>query len=180
MIAPNVSRRYAKALLEIGLETAAVEPLVRELDAAAGAYVQSAELRSALDNPLLPIAAKKAIVADVAAKLALGPVVRNTMMMLCERRRLRILPEVAQMLREMSDLRAGIVHAEVTTSIAMSDAYYERLRVLLEKMTGRKVLLDKKLDPTMIGGVTTRIGDRIIDGSIRARLQNLKSALMPN
>lgn len=180
MIAPNVSRRYAKALLEIGLEASAVEPLVRELDSAAGAYAASADLRAALDNPLVPIAAKKAMLADVAAALALGPTVRNTMMMLCERRRLRILPEVALFLREMSDLRAGVVHAEVTTSIAMSDAYYERLRLLLEKMTGRSVLLDKKIDPTMIGGVTTRIGDRIIDGSIRARLQSLKSALMPN
>jgi F-type H+-transporting ATPase subunit delta len=128
VIAPNVSRRYAKALLEIGLETSSIDALVRELDAVAQAYVASDELRSALENPLFALTAKKAIVADLAERLSLGPVSRNTAMMLCDRRRLRILPEIAQLLREMNDLRAGVVRAEVTTAIAMSDAYYEKLR----------------------------------------------------
>jgi F-type H+-transporting ATPase subunit delta len=180
VIAPNVSRRYAKALLEIGLETSSIDALVRELDAVAQAYVASDELRSALENPLFALTAKKAIVADLAERLSLGPVSRNTAMMLCDRRRLRILPEIAQLLREMNDLRAGVVRAEVTTAIAMSDAYYEKLRAQLEKMTGRKVVIDKKTDPAIIAGVVTRIGDRIFDGSVRSRLESLKSALTPN
>jgi len=180
VIAPNVSRRYAKALLELGLETHSIDALVRELDAAAAAYSASAELRAALDNPLIALSAKKAILADIAAQLSLGVVSKNTVMMLCDRRRLRILPEIAQMLREANDARAGVVRAEVTTAIAMSDAYYEKLRVQLEKMTGHKVVIDKKTDPEIIAGVVTRIGDRILDGSVRARLQSLKTALMPN
>ena len=180
MIAPNISRRYAKALLEIGLETGTIDTIVRELDAASATYGASSELRAALDNPLVALSAKKAIIADLSERLSLGLVAKNIAMMLCDRRRLRLLPEIAQLLREMNDARAGVVRAEVTTAIAMSDAYYDKLRAQLEKMTGRKVVVDKKTDAEIIAGVVTRIGDRIFDGSIRARLQSLKSALTPN
>ena len=104
---------------------------------------------------------------------------RNTLQMLLERRRIQTLPYVASYLREQADKRRGVLRAEVTTATPLSDAYYERLRLQLEKTTGQKVVVDKKTDPALVAGVVTRIGDRILDGSLRTRLQSLKDALLP-
>jgi F-type H+-transporting ATPase subunit delta len=86
---------------------------------------------------------------------------------------------VATYLREQADKRRGVLRAEVTTATPLSDAYYERLRAALEKSTGQKVVVDRRLDPALVAGVVTRIGDRILDGSLRTRLQSLKDALLP-
>jgi F-type H+-transporting ATPase subunit delta len=89
------------------------------------------------------------------------------------------LPYVARFLRELADARKGVVRAEVTTAAPLSEAYYGRLQAQLEKMTGKKVVVDRKTDPLLIAGVVTRIGDRILDGSLRTRLQSIKDSLMP-
>jgi F-type H+-transporting ATPase subunit delta len=101
------------------------------------------------------------------------------MLLLVDRRRTKTLPYVARMLRELADARKGVVRAEVTTAVALADAYYARLQAQLEKMTGKRVVVDRVIDPTLIAGVVTRIGDRIFDGSLRTRLQSLKDSLMP-
>ncbi|HTB72937.1 MAG TPA: ATP synthase F1 subunit delta, partial [Polyangiaceae bacterium] len=94
-------------------------------------------------------------------------------------RRAKALPHVAQALREFADARKGLLRAEVTTAAPLSDAYYARLQAQLEAMTGKKVVVDRRTDPDLIAGVVTRIGDRILDGSLRTRLSSLRDALMP-
>ncbi len=180
MIAMNVARRYAKALLELGVETGALKSVVDEVSSAAEAYEASPELRSALANPLVAPEAKKAILGELGERLGLGPMVKNTLLLLGDRRRLAALPTIAQLLREMSDLREGVVRAEVITAARLREDYYVRLQAQLEKMTGKKVVIDRREDPSLIAGVVTRIGDTVIDGSLRARLHELRQALMPN
>src|SRR4029077_8856544 len=104
---------------------------------------------------------------------------RNALMLLVDRRRTRTLPLVARMLRELADARKGVVRAEVTTATPLSAEYFERLQARLEKMTGKRVVIDRKTDASLIAGVVTRIGDRIIDGSLRTRLQSLRDATTP-
>jgi F-type H+-transporting ATPase subunit delta len=180
VIQPNVSRRYARALYELGLESGDLDKLVGELGSVAAMLESSEDLRRSMDNPLVGPETKKAIVGDIADRLLLGSVSKHALMLLGERRRLILLPEIVQLLKEMTDLRAGVVRAVVTTAIPMSDAYYDKLRVVLEKLTGRKVVLDKETDPSIIAGVVTRIGDRVLDGSIRTRLQSLKNSMLTN
>ena len=180
MIAANISRRYAKALLELANEAGNVDTIVQETSRVAETYEGSIELQRVLGDPLVPHGAKKAILGDLTQSLSVGPLTKNTVLLLGDRRRLRLLPEIAQLLREMNDLRKGVVRAEVTSAVNLSDAFYDRLRQKLEQMTGKKVVLDKKTDPALIGGVVTRIGDQVFDGSIKARLSSLRNALMPN
>lgn len=179
MIAGTISRRYAKAILELGTESGRLDAIVAELGLIAETYAGSSELQRVMGDPLVSHAAKKAILSDLAAQLSLGPISRNATLLLGDRRRLRLLPEIAQLLREMNDLAKGIVRAEVTSAIALSDGFYERLQAQLESMTGKKVVLDKKTDESLVAGVVTRIGDQVFDGSIRARLASLKNALLP-
>jgi F-type H+-transporting ATPase subunit delta len=174
-----VARRYATALLELGSETGQLDAIVEDLGRAAGAYEASHDLRNACENPLVAHAAKKAVIAEVGERLDVGPLAKNTLLLLIDRRRIKTLPYVAKYLREMSDTKKGLLRAEVTTATPLSDAYYEKLKAQLEKMTGKKVVLDKKQDPTIIAGVVTRIGDRMFDGSLKMRLSSMKDALLP-
>ena len=174
-----VARRYAQALLELGVEGGMLDRLVEELGTVAAAWDTSPELRNALENPLVDHAMKKAVMTELSEQIGATSVTRHALMLLVDRRRTKTLPYVAQFLRELADARKGVVRAEVTTAVALGDAYYARLQTQLEKMTGKKVVVERKTDETLIAGVVTRIGDRILDGSLRTRLQSLKDSLMP-
>jgi F-type H+-transporting ATPase subunit delta len=80
----------------------------------------------------------------------------------------------------MADLRRGITRAEVLTAMPLPEEYFEKLQRELERITGRKVALDRKLDSTLICGVLIRIGDTVYDGSLVARLKQLKETMLPN
>jgi F-type H+-transporting ATPase subunit delta len=174
-----VARRYAQALLELGVEEGTLDRLVDEMGTVAGAWDTSADMRNALENPLVAHDAKKAVVAELADQIGATPTTRHALLLLVDRRRTKTLPYVAQYLRELADARKGVVRAEVTTAAPLSDSYYARLQAQLEKMTGKKVVVDRRTDPALIAGVVTRIGDRILDGSLRTRLQSLRDSLMP-
>ncbi len=180
MIGTNIARRYAKALFELGDEAGTLKSLVFEVGAIASAYADSAELRSVLDNPLVAHAAKRAILAEIAERVQASTIVKNALLLLGDRRRMHALPAIAQILHEMSDLREGVLRAEVTTATRLAPAYYARLQLQLEKMTGKRVVIDRQENPSLLAGVITRIGDTVIDGSLRTRLQEMTNALLPN
>jgi F-type H+-transporting ATPase subunit delta len=174
-----VARRYAKALLELGIEEGNLDAIVRDVGAIAQAWRSSPELRNAVENPMVALSAKKAAVADVAAALGAGAAARSTALMLVDRRRARVLPYIDDTLRELADARKGLVRAVVTTAVALPEAYYVKLQAQLERLTGMRVVVERETDASLIGGVVTRIGDRIFDGSVRSRLQSMREALLP-
>ena len=174
-----VARRYAQALLELGGESGTLDKLVEDMSAVAAAWETSHDLRNALENPLVALEAKKAVMNELCEQVGAAPTTKNALQMLVDRRRIKTLPYVAQYLRELADARKGVLRAEVTTAVPLSDAYYVRLQAELERMTGKKVVVDKKTDPALVAGVIARIGDRIFDGSLRTRLQSLKDSLLP-
>lgn len=174
-----VARRYAKALLELGLENGDLEIVVRDLEALADVWERNAELRNVVENPLVALEAKKATVTEVAAALGAGATARNTALLLIDRRRARALPYIASSLRELADARKGVVRAQVTTATSLPEPYYAKLQAQLERLTGMRVIVERQTDASLIGGVVTRIGDRIFDGSVRSRLQSMREALLP-
>jgi F-type H+-transporting ATPase subunit delta len=176
MIGANVARRYAKALYELGNDAGTLPSVVSEVAAMASAYSESIELQKAL----VPHVAKRAILVELADKGQLSTIVKNALLLLGDRRRLHTLPAIAELLKEMSDAREGVLRAEVTTAARLPDTYYERLQKQLEKMTGKRIVIDRREDPSLIAGVVTRIGDMVIDGSLRARLDEMMTALLPN
>jgi F-type H+-transporting ATPase subunit delta len=176
----NVARRYAKALQELGVDAGTLNAVVAEVTTIADAYASSSELRAALDNPLVAREAKRAILAALAEQAQVSTIVKNALLLLGDRRRLHVLPAIAQLLREMADLREGILRAEVTTAARLPEDYYTKLGKKLEQMTGKRVVIDRREDPSLIAGVITRIGDLVIDGSLRAGLDGMTNALLPN
>ncbi len=180
MIPGVIAKRYATALLELGSESGQLDGLVEELQRAAAAYESSPELRTALADPLIPVQAKQQILTEVAQRLGLGASARNTLNLLLDRRRIRALPAIAQRLREMADDKRGILRAEVLTAMPLPEEYFTQLQQQLERVTGRRIALDRKLDPSIIGGVVARVGDTVYDGSLIARLRKMKETMLPN
>lgn len=179
MIPGVIAKRYATALLELGNETGQLDALVDELQRTAEVYSGSPDLRSAFDDPLVAPGAKKAILDEVVQRLGASATTKNALGLLLDRRRIRALPAIATKLREMADLTRGILRAEVLTAMPLPEEYFTKLQQQLERISGRRIALDRKLDPTLICGVVVRVGDTVYDGSLVARLRQLKDSLAP-
>jgi F-type H+-transporting ATPase subunit delta len=175
-----IAKRYATALLELGSESGQLDALVDEIARAAAAYEGSDDLRAVVEDPLVAPAAKQAILKELAERLSLGPNTRNALALLLERRRLRALPAISGRLREMADAKRGILRAQVMTAMPLSEEYFEKLQRELERITGRRVALDRKLDAALLAGVVVRVGDTVYDGSLVARLKQMKETMLPN
>lgn len=180
MISTAIGRRYAKAIFELGNDSGNVDKIVTDFHALAAAWSASAEFRDAIANPLVAYEAKKAIVRELAEKLGLSPLSRNAALFLADRRRLEALPVIDACLQEFAFAKKGLVRAEVLTAGPLSEDYQAKLRAQLERVTGKKVTLDIKIDKSLLAGVVARIGDTVFDGSLRTRLQAIKGSLLPN
>jgi len=178
MIVGGVAKRYARALFQIGEEHKSLEQVTSELEALSAAWSASAELRSVAQNPLFPTAKRREILRAVVDRLGLGAMVANAAMLLLDRGRLGSLPDIARALRALADDREGKIRAEVVSAVPLPDDYFERLRARLESMTGRRVVLERRHDPSLIAGLVARVGDRLSDGSARTRLAEIREALM--
>lgn len=173
-----VANRYAQALFDIGVETSTLAKLAEETQSFADAYTASPELRAILNNPIVSEASREALLREIASRTGAGTTLTNTLRLLAQRRRLAIVPAMARALGKMSDEKQGLVRASVSSAKPLEEAYARRLQGELEKMTGKRVILTRTVDASLIAGVVTRVGDTVIDGSLKTRLEGLKSQLM--
>jgi F-type H+-transporting ATPase subunit delta len=174
----TVAERYARAIFALGVETGTLAALADQVRRFAAAYQTSLDLRSVLENPLILPEQRQKVLTEVASRLELGPSALNTVRYLAQRRRLSALPDIAKRLDSLSDEQQGVVRATVTSAAPMAESFYLRLSEQLATLVGRKVVLDRREDPSLIAGVVTRIGDNTIDGSIRGRLDQLERKLL--
>jgi F-type H+-transporting ATPase subunit delta len=177
-VSSAVADRYARAVFELGIETGQLKPLTDQVRSFAEVYRSSPELRSVIDNPIVEESKRQAILEDICGKLALGELARNTVKLLAFRRRLQFLPDIARRLGTLSDEKAGILRATVTSAVPLSESNYQALAAEIERATKKKVVLERKHDPTLIAGVVTRIGDNTIDGTLKGQLAHLQRQLL--
>jgi F-type H+-transporting ATPase subunit delta len=173
-----VGRRYAKALLDLAREQGQLDAILQDVSSISRAWEESAELREIVRNPVIPKPVLKAAVDAVMEKLGVSMLIRNTAKLLADKGRLPQLEDVLDALEELAEAETGHVRVEVTSAKPLSDAYYSRLTEKLQRATERQVVLVKKQDPSLIGGVVTRIGDQVFDGSLSNRLSELRETLL--
>lgn len=172
-----VAERYAKALFELGIESGQLAMLTDQLRSVARSYSDSPELRSVLDDPRVAESQVNGLIETLARRMALSPMAKNTLLVLVQRRRIKALPEIVARLVELTDERTGVLRATVTSAVPMAEAQAQQLGQELERLTGKRVVLERRTDPNLLGGIVTRIGDHVVDASLRGRFEAIERRL---
>ncbi len=174
----SIGRRYAKALLGIGIEMQTFDSFGKELERMVETFDRSEELSRTLANPIFAADKRRAVLEELTRKLALSKTVRNFIMLLLDKGRIDDLPAISRAYRALVDEYAGRVRARVTTARPLDPALEQRLKSALEKRSGKVVLLEKHEDPSIVGGVVTQLGDTVFDGSVRSQLEEMRDRLL--
>ena len=170
----SAPRRYAEAAFEIATRDGSIETWRRDLDEA-DKTLDGSELMAVLANPALPLEERQTVARKVFDRLSRP--VGNLIQLLVRRGRIEQLPRVASEFGRLDDRRQGIVHATATSASALTDTEVRALTARLEQMTGGRIALQTDVDESLIGGLVVRVGDRLIDGSVRGRLERLRNQL---
>ena len=171
----TIARRYAEAAFELALRDDNVDEWLFELTEL-GRATSDASLVRRLEDPQVPLETRRAALVGALGDRAL-PQMSNLVALLLRRRRVEALPSIAREFRRLYNKRAGIVEASATSALELQPAEVDAIRAHLEKMTSNNVELELLVDPALLGGVQLRVGDLLIDGSVRGRLERLRSRL---
>ena len=172
-----VAKRYARALLDIGREDGKFEQYGQELGEVAALFDQAPELESVLANPAFVFEGRRNLLNALLDKAGLSPIVNNFFRLLMDRGRIGAAKDIHTVYQRLIDEVKGITRAEVSSAAALNPAEVERLAATLAKVAGREVKLEVSEDPSLIGGVVARIGDLVLDGSVKTQLASLKESL---
>ena len=172
-----IARRYAKALLLIGKEDGQAETYKQELDAFARLMAEEKDLERAVTNPLYTSSQRKKVLQAVIERLGLSPVMASFINLLFDKRRISFLSVINEFYQKLVDELQGVARASLVSATELSPETIEKIRSTLSKKTGKEVVLEVEQDPILIGGIVTRIGDLVLDGSIRTQLLNMRESL---
>ncbi len=170
------ARRYAAALLSLAGEEAAAETIAADLDRGAE-VVATSGARLILDDPRSPVAARVSALA-AAAGAPVNSAVHTLMTMLAGRRHLGALPAIAEAMHEALDVRDGISTARVSTPMEIGAEERSMIEAQAKAIAGGAVRVTYDIDPSLVGGVTLRVGDLLIDGSVKGKLARMRERIL--
>jgi F-type H+-transporting ATPase subunit delta len=170
------ARRYAEAAFELAAGGDAFDRWADELELAAS-LLGDERVSRVLDNPSIPLREREELVARMLERRVSKPVV-NLVRLLARRGRAELLPAISREFHRLLNEKRGVVEAVVTSAKPLGPDDREAVRKQVEKMTGSKVELQAEVDESLIGGLTVRVGDRLLDASIRGRLERLRHELI--
>ncbi len=174
-----IAERYARGLdraLEQGADREAVLASLRTIS---DHYLSSLDLRNVLSNPAISADERAGLLREILRREDAPPFVVSLLESLLRRGRITVLPAVAELFAAMTDERMNRAGAVVTTATSLTEDQQNKLRAALEAYSGTKVRADFRVNPDLLGGVIARIKGKVIDGSLRARIERLKQSLLP-
>lgn len=173
-----VARRYAAALVDVVIAQGEAREVQEELSAWNDMMGANDELAEVFRNPTIPSEQKQRVLDALIARARPRPTTANFLKLLVQNHRLVNLREINERFALELDRRSAVVSAHITTARPLPDAERERLQARLTEMTRSRVRLDFETDESLIGGVVTRIGSTIYDGSVRSQLQEIKERMI--
>lgn len=176
-ISRGIAERYATAVFELAQSDDKLDQLEADIDALDAALRDSPDLAAMVRSPIVARADQQAAVGALASAMGLSELVANTLALMASKRRLFVLPAlIAQLRGQIADAR-GIVTAEVASATALSDAQIAKLADTLRAKVGKDIKITATVDETLIGGLVVKVGSKMIDTSIRSRLNSLQNVM---
>jgi F-type H+-transporting ATPase subunit delta len=172
-----IARRYAKALLLIGKEDGQTETYRQELGETTTLLSREKLLAETIANPLYRTGERRQVMEAVIAKLELTKVMSSFLLLLFEKGRIGFLASINEFYQLLADELKGVARASLVSATELSSETIEKIRAALSKKTGKEIILEVEQEPSLIGGIVTRIGDLVLDGSIRTQMLNLRESL---
>ena len=173
----GIAGRYATALFDLARETDALDTTAEELKGLEALLRESEDLERLVRSPVFSASEQSAAVDEIASQSNMSELTGNFLRLLAKNRRLFVLPGIAKAFRKLLADHRNEVTAEVTSAVALTEDQADELRASLKAKTGRTIDLDAHVDPSLIGGLVVKIGSRMVDSSIRTKLNNLKFAM---
>ncbi len=176
-ISSGIAVRYATAIFEIAKENSELSQLESNLDDLAGALDSSVDFQDLIASPLLSRDVQGNAIDAIAAKMGLSATLKNTLSLMSAKRRLFVVPQMIALLRDMIATEKGEVTAEVTSATELSAAQSSKLADTLKAQIGSDVKINATVDESLIGGLIVKVGSKMIDTSIRSKLNSLQNAM---
>jgi F-type H+-transporting ATPase subunit delta len=173
----GVARRYASALFELAQENRSIDAVARDLDAFERLIDESADLRRLIKSPVFTADEQVNAVGAILERAGVGGLAGNFIRLVASKRRLFSLPEMIKAFRVLVAEAKGIVPAEVRLAEEPSPKVLDDIEAALREVAKAEVALDVKIDPSLIGGLVVRLGHRMVDASLRTKLNAIRLAM---
>jgi F-type H+-transporting ATPase subunit delta len=177
MFARVIADRYAQAVLRNCPDLDTIDLVKRELELLKETYDTAIDFRKFLLNPKVPTILKRKMI-EKSLKGKIGDLTLNLLLLLIEKRRQDILPDISERFSELCDKVRGVEQAEITTAVPISDDLGARLTAAVQRFSTRQVEVNFDVDLSIIGGVVIRMGDQVIDGSLKRRFEDQRRAML--
>lgn len=176
MIGSKVSKRYAKALFSLGQEDGKFEQYGRELFEFAEFFRDHEDFRKVVSNPIFALEDRKKILEIVLDKSSFSGLMKNFFHLLLDKNRIKAIETIADHYSGLTDAVSGVARAEIITAMPLKNEVMGGIEKTLERLTSKKIKTEVREDKDLIGGIIVRIGDLVLDGSVRAQLEGLKES----
>jgi len=173
----GVSGRYATALFELARDETSIDAVMADLNKFEGLLAESADLKRLVRSPVFSADAQLKALSAVLDRAEIGGVTANFLKVLTSNRRLFAVTDVIRAFRALVAKFKGEATADVTVAEPLSDKNLDALKTARKSVTGKDVALNVKVDPSIIGGLVVKLGSRMVDSSLRTKLNSIKHAM---
>lgn len=177
MIGSRISRRYAKALLSLGQEDGHYEEYGKNLNEFASFCSINSEFFQVVSNQIFSVEDRKRVLEAALGKSTFSDVVKNFLRLLLDKNRIGVIKEITDYYSRLTDELSNIIRADIITARPLKTEALKRLKKALKGLTSKDVRTEVKEDKSLIGGLIAKIGDLVLDGSVKAQLEGLRESL---
>jgi F-type H+-transporting ATPase subunit delta len=176
-IVSGIAGRYASALFDLAVEQGAVDRVKTELESFDQSIQGSEDLQRLVRNPVFSAEQQVAAVGALLERGGIGGLTANFLKLVATRRRLFAVRDMVRAFVALAEARAGVVRAEVSVADPMSAHHRKAVVDMLSGITGKQVTVTEVVNPALIGGIVVKLGSRMVDASVRTKLNSLKVAM---
>ncbi|GIX45804.1 MAG: ATP synthase subunit delta [Candidatus Tectimicrobiota bacterium] len=175
----GVARRYAKALIDLAARDAVIAEVGEQLRQHRDVLWANKTMADVLVHPGISLGVKRNLLTAILERTQPLPLVRNFFLVLLQKHRLRQLDLIVQHYERLANERLGRLAAEVVSAVELEPALYQAIAQKIKAVTGKQeVVLTRRLDPSLLGGVVVRVNHTVLDGSLRGQLARLREQLI--